>query len=447
MQRIGLFAGQDCAGAVHICFRVDGNIGGVGTQTPQRHHGTVGICCAKVADGVAEIGPLTHLARIALRFAQQLFLQLEQHQLPAQPAEQTQRLVIELLTGADMQCCKLPEYRRICRSGRVGFHQLVSGIKEFLCVHSKNVLYRHKVIGRVVAACGGGPSTRLIGGKRHQLHLILNSPDVGQFLLSGKHDAGNGPDHRGRHINALHPFRQFALPVCTGNGIKPRRFQHSGGVCPRIQHLYIKKAVGLRHAVDHWFCADIQKRLRIDGIHIRRNHHTGRCICQLFRMDELVDGGLVACSCAGVCGSRPRSIHDHQRKGVQIRLLQKVLCSQRLLCGCGFLYGQKCSCANHRSRSRNVQKITAGHFHNMRPPVMSFALCALWEKTIWLSVFRIHGACLKVNCFCAFHVKIVKVDKAACEHRCLCGSFAYRSDPEHSRPDPYPYKRTGVCVP
>ena len=164
-------------------------------------------------------------------------------------------------------------------------------------------------------------------------------------------------------------------------------------------------------------------------------------------MDELVDGGLVACSCAGVCGSRPRSIHDHQRKGVQIRLLQKVLCSQRLLCGCGFLYGQKCSCANHRSRSRNVQKITAGHFHNMRPPVMSFALCALWEKTIWLSVFRIHGACLKVNCFCAFHVKIVKVDKAACEHRCLCGSFAYRSDPEHSRPDPYPYKRTGVCVP
>lgn len=99
-------------------------------------------------------------------------------------------------------------------------------------------------------------------------------------------------------------------------------------------------------------------------------------------MDELVDGGLVACSCAGVCGSRPRSIHDHQRKGVQIRLLKKVLCSQRLLCGCGFLYGQKCSCANHRSRSRNVQKITAGHFHNMKPPVMLFALCvcALWGK-------------------------------------------------------------------
>ena len=35
-------------------------------------------------------------------------------------------------------------------------------------------------------------------------------------------------------------------------------------------------------------------------------------------------------------------------------------------------------------------------------------------------------------------------DDAACEYRCLCGSFAYRSDPEHSRPDPYPYKRTGV---
>ena len=72
---------------------------------------------------------------------------------------------------------------------------------------------------------------------------------------------------------------------------------------------------------------------------------------------------------------------------------------------------------------------------------MSFALCALWEKTIWLSVFRIHGACLKVNCFCAFHVKIVKVDKAACEHRCLCGGLAHRSDPEHSRPDPYAFHK------
>ena len=38
-------------------------------------------------------------------------------------------------------------------------------------------------------------------------------------------------------------------------------------------------------------------------------------------------------------------------------------------------------------------------------------------------------------------------DNAACEHRCLCGSFVYRPDPEHSRPDPYPYKRAGVCVP
>ena len=35
----------------------------------------------------------------------------------------------------------------------------------------------------------------------------------------------------------------------------------------------------------------------------------------------------------------------------------------------------------------------------------------LMGKTIWLSVFRIHGTCLKVNDICAFDIKNVNVDK------------------------------------
>ena len=216
-------------------------------------------------------------------------------------------------------------------------------------------MHRHEVVFRRITALRRHRQPRRIGRQRHQLHLILNCPDIGQILLPGEHDAGDGPDHSGRHIDPLHPFRQLALPVCTSDGIKPRCFQHGGGVGPCIQHLYVKKAVSLRHTIDHRFCADIQKRLRVDSIHIRCYHYTGRGIRQLFRMDELVDGCLIACSRAGVRRKCPGRIHDHQRKGVQIRLLQKILCSHRLLrCG-SFLYGQKCSCADRRSRSGNVQ--------------------------------------------------------------------------------------------
>lgn len=35
----------------------------------------------------------------------------------------------------------------------------------------------------------------------------------------------------------------------------------------------------------------------------------------------------------------------------------------------------------------------------------------LMGKTIWLSVFRIHGTCLKVNEFCTFGIKNVNTDK------------------------------------
>ena len=163
------------------------------------------------------------------------------------------------------------------------------------------MLHRHKIIGRVVFSGRGSPTVHLVCRQRHQLHPILNGPDVGQIFLPGEHDAGNGPDHIGRHIDPLHPFRQFALPVRAGDRVKARCFQHCNGICPRIQHLYIEKSVRLRYTVKHRFCADIEKCLRIDGIHIRRDD-CARCgVCQLFRMDELVDRrtGIVRCFCVG----------------------------------------------------------------------------------------------------------------------------------------------------
>ena len=325
MERIGLFAGEVGPDAVGGSARVDGDVGGVGTEAHQGHHRPEVVCGAEIADGVAVIRPLTHLPGIAHGLRPQTALQLEQHPLPAQPAERAEGGGVEPFARADGEGCEAAEEGRVCLGGRIRLHEPVCRIEKLLRAHGQHLLHRDKIVLRGIASFRQSIQPGGVGRQRHQPHPALDGGDIREVVLPGKHDARDGPDRPGGDVDALDALGQRALPAGISDGVSACLFQHSGGVRPCVQHLNIEKAVNFRHNINLRLGADVQPCLRVDGVHIRRDDGAGGSICQLPGMDELVDGGAGAGRCSGVGRDLSGGVHEHQRESVEVCFLEQIL--------------------------------------------------------------------------------------------------------------------------
>ena len=193
------------------------------------------------------------------------------------PTERAARLpFVELFQGRD-QLTQL-------------FWLLGVGVEKLLRRHGEYLLHRDEIVLRRIAPFRRSGQPGGVGREGHQLHPALKRRHVRQVVRPGEHDAGDGPDRPGGNVDAPDALGQRALPARVGDGVGPGCFQHGGGVRPCVQKLHVAETIRFRQDVHHGFRADIKPRLRIEGIHIRRDDGAEGGVRQLLGMVDLVDG-------------------------------------------------------------------------------------------------------------------------------------------------------------
>ena len=318
MQDVGLLSVQSRTGDVRFGFRVDSNIGRIRAQTHHGNHRPVIVGRAKVTDGVAVIGPLAQLLRVVLRLLLQLCAKVQEHELPAQSAAQAENAFVKFFSRADVDRRKPFQQSRILCRRWVRLHQRVRLVEEFFRRHRDDLFQRNKIVARVVGSLWGRIIFHPVCRERHQLHLVLKGVDIRQVFLAGYHHTGDGPDHRRRHIDALNPLREFALPAVECDGVGSRLFQHSSGICPCVQHLNVIEPVGFRHDINHRLFADVQPCLRIQGVYVGRNDRMEAGVHRLFAVAELIDRRVAVSGCLRIGRGRFGRVHDDKREGVEV---------------------------------------------------------------------------------------------------------------------------------
>ena len=270
---------------------IDRYIDRVRAQPDQRHHGAVGIRRSEIADGSAEVDPLAEILGIFRALGGKRGAHALEHLRPALGGVRAQNGCVEGHARPHVDGGELFQQRRVGLGGRVRLHQRVSRVEELRRRHGEHLVHGNKVVFLGICARRRGIVTaRQIRRERKEPHLILNGVYVGQILVSGEHDAGNRPHRFGGHIHAGHVLGQLARPARERDGICARLIQHGGGVRPCVQKLHVAETIRFRQDVHHGFRADIKPRLRIEGIHIRRDDGAEGGVRQLLGMVDLVDG-------------------------------------------------------------------------------------------------------------------------------------------------------------